>query len=78
MFDMFPVQLDLILVIGNISLLHYCQFGTENHTLLQKINTVIAPVTSSCCSWGVFQVEFGLDVYLDVSLSPCGILVEET
>lgn len=30
------VQLDLIVAIGSISLLHYCQFGTENHSLLQK------------------------------------------
>lgn len=49
----FLVQLDLVLAIGNISLLHYCQFGTENHSLLQKINTPLATVTSSCCSWGV-------------------------
>lgn len=32
----FMVQLDLVLAIGNISLLHYCQFGTENHSLLEK------------------------------------------
>lgn len=71
-------QIFRLLAIGNISLFHYCQFGTENQSLVQKINTSLAKHRLELLQLRCVQVQDAEFVHLDVSLSPCGILVEET
>lgn len=82
MFAMFSVQLDLILIIGTSPCSTIANLGQRTRASSRKLSHRWQPSPAAAAAevfpGAEYRGVWAWIVYLDVSLSPCGILVEET